>query len=1573
MDIFQQIREKNIIDYGQKFEEWAPRILVDQYSDRTHFIFELLQNAEDAEATEISIELYKNRLVLSHDGREFNENDVRGICGVSASTKREDNNRIGRFGIGFKSVYAYTETPHIKSGKYDFVIKNLIMPHKVKDGDGSRKSVFELPFDLPKSKDVAFSEISEALVKNIVPDCMLTLSHIRKISFSIEGRQGMRVLTKRIRVLGSGIQDITLIESFGSEVPVQTKLIAFVSSEQKPCMIAYKIGDSANGMKTILPVTNTFLYAYFPTAIETHQSFYIHGPFDTTPARDNIRNNAYNKSLASIIAELFSKSVLWMKDKKYLSLKFFNQVYPLYAYSEDSLLYPLYVAGIELIKKREKILPTVIPGVYGNVDDTYIPESQNIVQCFDDVMLAQLFGNTNVHWIDKAIASEYSRVFRDYIQSNFGVKAVGWKLLTSKVTAELLETKSDSWLISLMRSIQPYCFSDRAEDRINAKELPLVRLENGKHCTAKGKNSKYQVYLNNPDSCSKKISETLLGDFFAKSFYSRVLEIPIYDIFEEIREDILPLYKNSSTDISIAQNILHIGLVLKAYRENSQKALDLISDKPIFLTDKGWKCSADAYVPESFFRTQASEYVLLRELNLSWLSEKYRLKISVDDLIALGCHSKVEVTEMSETQYVQLLRRIDSSLASKYETLYLSKTYHSSRDGYVHKRSISHLPMNLDSISLQASLSLAEVISSNLSVYKMKGTIYAANDAALRGKSLVSIEDFPSAIGLILTNNSWLYTKDGSGHKKPCDLRRSELHPEYERRAAALMELLPFIHEDNVVKELLGHYDPRFHAFLSELLSDHDALTEAFDSYSKKKSRTSSGNDASSAQRNNADGRSEEEITSPKSADDESSSDEEELISEIVKEIVHQTSHRRKRGSTKNGSNVSSSTSTDTEDSIEPDADEDDYTKAPVDYSKKIEQAKQKSAGEIDRIARFEYLHRKALSAPKYTYGWFTTLLELEALNSAESTQNSKEISISFGKVEMEPGTSRTLVLKQPSRYIPQYMEDLADIPLILDLGGKTKTVAIEVANVHSYNLRVKLRTNAEIDDIDLKEVREARINAQNPVFLLEALRKRFAELNYAYDFNMQKSLPENLEFIFGPPGTGKTTYLATNVILPFMKSEESRVLVLTPTNKAADVLTSRIIEKSGPNSDYKEWLVRFGVTNDEHLENSGILRDKTFDVRSLCKSVTITTVARFAYDYFMPNGERLYLHDLNWDYIVFDEASMIPIANIVYPIYKKTPKKFIIAGDPFQIAPITAVDIWKDESIYTMVKLNSFSNPITYPIQYPVKLLTTQYRSIPDVGEVFSKFAYDGILEHYRTSNAQRQLGISDAFDISTLNIVKYPVSKYESIYRAKTLAHRSPYHIYSALFSYEFVCYLARLIGKANPTQTFKIGIIAPYRAQSDLIQKLLVSAEFGTNVDVSVGTIHGFQGDECDIIIVVLNTPPTISASKEMFLNKRNILNVAISRARDYLFVIMPDDDTENVDNLHLVKQVERLMAYSKAFTEFDSHYIEELMFNNERYLEENSFATSHQNVNVYGLPEKRYEIRSEDSAVDIQIHE
>ena len=177
----------------------------------------------------------------------------------------------------------------------------------------------------------------------------------------------------------------------------------------------------------------------------------------------------------------------------------------------------------------------------------------------------------------------------------------------------------------------------------------------------------------------------------------------------------------------------------------------------------------------------------------------------------------------------------------------------------------------------------------------------------------------------------------------------------------------------------------------------------------------------------------------------------------------------------------------------------------------------------------------------------------------------------------------------------------------------------------------------------------------------------------------------------------------------------------------------------------------------------------------------------------------------------------------------------------------------------------------------------------------------------------------------------------------------------MYSALFTFEYVCYLSRAISINNPGSLFRIGIIAPYRAQADMIDKLLASEHLPSEVDVQAGTIHGFQGDECDIIFAVFNTPPTISSSKEMFLNKRNIINVSISRARDYLFIIMPDDNTEGISNLRLVKRVERLIKSTDDWNEFLSSDLEDLMFFNPNYLENNAFSTGHQSVNVYGLPE------------------
>jgi superfamily I DNA and/or RNA helicase len=713
------------------------------------------------------------------------------------------------------------------------------------------------------------------------------------------------------------------------------------------------------------------------------------------------------------------------------------------------------------------------------------------------------------------------------------------------------------------------------------------------------------------------------------------------------------------------------------------------------------------------------------------------------------------------------------------------------------------------------------------------------------------------------------------------------------------------------------------------------------------------------------------------SDEDEDNEDEDEdeaaSISLSIKRVVKEISKRAT--SAPKEQNRQQDTSTD-----DAPVDEDEYSKPIVDITRKIEKVKEQAEREIREIAHLEDLKQRAQECDKYSYGWFKTLLELESLNSGENNVNSREIYISFSKVEREVGTSRTLILKHPSRYIPQFMEDLADIPLELHFINQPMVkVAVEVVNVKSYTLRAKLRTNAQIDGIDLSLVTEARIEAKNPVFLIEELRKAFIRLGedngFEDNFNMQENLCENIEFVFGPPGTGKTTYLARDIILPMIRGTENlKALVITPTNKAADVLVRRLMLSMGTDQSYLNWLVRFGATNDNTIEQSGVLRDKTFDIRTFARSVTITTIARFPYDYFLPDdGTRLHLNALKWDYIIVDEASMIPLVNIIYPLYKKTPKKFIIAGDPFQIEPITTVDAWKNENIYTMVKLNSFTKPTTVPYQYNVELLTTQYRSIPEIGEVFSRFAYDGVLKHYRSTNSQRSLPIGDFIDVKPLNIIKFPVSKYESIYRPKRLQGKSAYQVYSALFAFEFVKYLSSLIELVNENEKFCIGLIAPYRAQSDLIDKLMTSILLPKNIDVQVGTIHGFQGDECDIVIVLFNPPPSITTHKDMFLNKLNIVNVSISRAKDYLFVLMPDDDTENVGNLSLIKKVERLCKEQPVWSEQQSPSIEKVMFGSISYLEDNSFSTSHQMVNVYGKPEKRFEVRSEDNAVDVQIHE
>ena len=52
-------------------------ILAGVHNDPSHFIYEMLQNAEDEEAKEVRFELFEDRLDIYHDGKTFDFEDIK--------------------------------------------------------------------------------------------------------------------------------------------------------------------------------------------------------------------------------------------------------------------------------------------------------------------------------------------------------------------------------------------------------------------------------------------------------------------------------------------------------------------------------------------------------------------------------------------------------------------------------------------------------------------------------------------------------------------------------------------------------------------------------------------------------------------------------------------------------------------------------------------------------------------------------------------------------------------------------------------------------------------------------------------------------------------------------------------------------------------------------------------------------------------------------------------------------------------------------------------------------------------------------------------------------------------------------------------------------------------------------------------------------------------------------------------------------------------------------------------------------------------------------------------------------
>ncbi len=98
----------------------------DLYSKKSHFVLELVQNADDNDyasgvTPHLTLEVTPSRLVVVNNETGFTESNVKAICAVGASSKsKQTSGYIGEKGIGFKSVFTVSDAPEIHSNGFHF-------------------------------------------------------------------------------------------------------------------------------------------------------------------------------------------------------------------------------------------------------------------------------------------------------------------------------------------------------------------------------------------------------------------------------------------------------------------------------------------------------------------------------------------------------------------------------------------------------------------------------------------------------------------------------------------------------------------------------------------------------------------------------------------------------------------------------------------------------------------------------------------------------------------------------------------------------------------------------------------------------------------------------------------------------------------------------------------------------------------------------------------------------------------------------------------------------------------------------------------------------------------------------------------------------------------------------------------------------------------------------------------------------------------------------------------------------------------------------------------------------------
>ncbi|XP_047314743.1 protein NO VEIN-like [Impatiens glandulifera] len=487
------------------------------YSQDSHFLLELVQNADDNAYPEnveptLTVILQEKGIVIMNNEKGFSAENIRALCDVGNSTKKGSNaGYIGKKGIGFKSVFRITDAPEIHSngfhikfdiseGQIGFVLPTVIPPCDVNlfkrmafcDTDETDnnywKTCIVLPFKSITSGSSSMNNI-KSMFSVLHPSLLLFLHRLKCIRFRNFLDDSLTVMRKEI--VGQGLVNVCL----GKD-----KMTWFVASQKLQPMnirpdvltteisIAFTLHESDVG--TYIPCLDQQpVFAFLPLR-QYGLKFIIQGDFTLPSSREEVDGNSpWNQWLRSNFPDLFVKA-----EHSFCSLPCYRQ-----NLGEAVTAFMSFVPLPGDVQGFFSSLPRLIISklrssncllLEGNSDDWFPP--CKVIRNWNE-QACHLLPNRLLHehlglgFLDKNIK------LSDSLARCLGIEDYGPKVLL-KIISSLCYSKSGIssmglvWLSSLLSSLYMMVFStsQNSENQMtaldlisNLKGMPLIPLSDG--------------------------------------------------------------------------------------------------------------------------------------------------------------------------------------------------------------------------------------------------------------------------------------------------------------------------------------------------------------------------------------------------------------------------------------------------------------------------------------------------------------------------------------------------------------------------------------------------------------------------------------------------------------------------------------------------------------------------------------------------------------------------------------------------------------------------------------------------------------------------------------------------------------------------------------------------------------------------------------------------------------------------------------------------------------------------------------------------------------------------------------